>query len=545
MLSTTTPTVKVTVQSKYEDYVPEFYRSIPIEGDISCLTDDMALWQAANPVFLDLPTGEGKTTFVYNVLLPEALKQGKNLLLVSNRVALSTQQKRAVMKLTNAPQLKLLTDEGVRQTEDFCQVRVVTYHRLPALLHDKAASGWIANLAFVVFDEAHFFTSDSIFNENVDYILRLACERFCHAIRFYLSGTSWDVLEPLAEAEQKYYHSHVYQPCYQWPPVREIIRYTKTPDFSPYSLHFFHSLSELVPKIQEDHSDKWIVFTDSKARGKEFASSLKGNCVYLDAESKGSQAWCEIIERKCFEKQVLVTTSALDNGIDIEDPAVKNVAVVTDNRTSLIQMMGRKRLKGGEHVDLWVCDLAATTISNRYQWYCHYLEWYSLYDEYAAGKFYMAFVKKIWNEADPVLLKLFRFADGRVYCNELARHVMERRRWFFFKILSGETTFKTEVENWLGIKSDDVPSAELLRLFYQKCGERPLTDSEQAELLEIVLKCYIEAGFREAQPSRKDKISAKALSNRLVDEKLPYAVRRCENDLILYKTEERRDEKDC
>lgn len=545
MLSTTTPTVKVTVQSKYEDFVPEFYRTIPVIGDISCLTDEMPFWQAAKPIFLDLPTGAGKTTFVYNVLLPEALKQGKNLLLVSNRVALSTQQKRAIMKFIDAPQLKLLTDEGVRQTEDFGQVRVVTYHRLPALLHDKSASGWIANLAFVVFDEAHFFTSDAPFNENVDYILRLACERFCHAIRFYLSGTSWDVLEPLADAEQKYYHCHVYQPYYRWLPVREIVRYTKVPDFSAYSLRFFRSLSELVPKIQKDYSEKWIIFTDSKACGKEFANGLKGNCVYLDAESKGSQAWCKIIEKKRFEDQVLVTTAVLDNGIDIEDPAVKNVVVITDNRTSLIQMMGRKRRKDGERVNLWVCDLPVETISNRYQRYCQYLEWYSLYDKCVGRDSFMAFAEKLWKEDDPALFKLFRLADGKVYCNESARYVMGRRRWFFSKILRGETTFKAEVENWLGIKSDDVSGAELLRLFYQKCGERPLTDSEQAELREIVLKCYTEAGFREAQPRRKATLNDRALSNRLADAKLPYAVKRCENSFILHKMEEKNDEKGC
>lgn len=541
MLSTTTPTVKVTVQSKYEDFVPEFYRTIPVGGDISCLTDDMPLWQAANPVFLDLPTGAGKTTFVYNVLLPEALKQGKNLLLVSNRVALSTQQKHTIMKLTNDPQSKLLTDEGVRRTEDFGQVRVVTYHRLPALLHDKSASGWIANLAYVVFDEAHFFASDSIFNENVDYILRLACERFCHAIRFYLSGTSWDVLEPLADAEQKYYHCHLYQ----WPPVREFLRYVKAPDFSAYSLHFFRNLSELVPEIQKDRSEKWIVFTDSKARGKEFANSLKGNCIYLDSESKGSQAWYEVIAKKRFEDQVLITTSVLDNGIDIEDPAVKNVVVITDNRTSLIQMMGRKRRKDGERVNLWVCDLPVETISNHYHRYCQYLDWYSLYEKYASGKLYMAFAEKLWKEDDSALFKLFRLADGKVYCNELARYVMGRRRWFFSKILRGETTFKAEVENWLGIKSDDISGAELLLLFYQNRGEQALTGSEENELREIVLKCYTEAGFREVQPRRKATLSDRALSNRLADAKLPYAVKRCENGFILHKMEEKNNEKDC
>ena len=127
------------------------------------------------------PTGSGKTSFVYDTLLPDALSKGKNLLLVSNRVALSTQQKRRIMEITHNPALKLLSAEGIKRAEDLGSVRVITYHRLPALCNDAAAAEWISNLGYAVFDEAHFFTSDSVFNENTEYFLRLSCERFCRA----------------------------------------------------------------------------------------------------------------------------------------------------------------------------------------------------------------------------------------------------------------------------------------------------------------------------------------------------------------------------
>ena len=119
-------------------------------------------------------------------------------------------------------------------------------------------------------------------------------------------------------------------------PVREFIRYTMSPDFSPYSLHFFQELSDLQPKILDNSHEKWLIFTDSKERGKAFGKTLGSKCLYLDADSKSTADWNAIISAKRFEQQVLVTTSALDNGIDIIDPDVKNIAIVADNRTSLI-----------------------------------------------------------------------------------------------------------------------------------------------------------------------------------------------------------------
>ena len=69
------------------------------------------------------------------------------------------------MEITHNPALKLLSAEGIKRAEDLGSVRVTTYHRLPALCNDAAAAEWISNLGYAVFDEAHFFTSDSVFNE--------------------------------------------------------------------------------------------------------------------------------------------------------------------------------------------------------------------------------------------------------------------------------------------------------------------------------------------------------------------------------------------
>lgn len=130
MLSAKKPSMRTIVRPEHSDHTPAFFNNNPIRDGpvLDCLKSEFPLWQPKNPVMLDLPPGAGKTTFVYDVLMPNALKHGKNLLLVSNRVALSSQQKFAIMQRTNDPRKKLLTDEGVRQTEDFGPIRIITYH---------------------------------------------------------------------------------------------------------------------------------------------------------------------------------------------------------------------------------------------------------------------------------------------------------------------------------------------------------------------------------------------------------------------------------
>lgn len=526
MLSKQPKTLQVRVRYEGEDgRVPEFYRTMPLKdtepvGDQ--LRRELPFWTPPNPVLLDLPPGTGKTSFVYNTLIPEALARGKNLLLVSNRVALSSQQKRAVMEQLQSPFLKTLTDEGVRQTEDFGPVRVVTYHRLPALLKDQNSAAWRANLAFVIFDEAHFFAADSLFNAGAEYYLRLASERFCHAVRIYMTGTSWDILEPLAEAEITYYHRHTLY--LQWTPPRAFFRYTIPADYSRFRLRWFSKLDDLEDPIREQPEERWLIFADSKKQGKTFAQDLGSYVAYLDADSKGSDTWNRIVREERFSQQVLVTTPVLDAGINIVDSSLRNVAVITDNRTALLQMAGRKRMRGDRHFNLWVCNPSLATLAHRYRQYSQWLEWFDRLDKCRSPEQYQALMEQLWREDDPELRNLFRLSRGKIFPNTLARHVLRRRQFLFGQILRGETTFKREAELWLGMDPDATGAAAALHNFYMEHGEEPLEETLQDQLRQLINTCYAEAGHKDPQPTRSDRLQARALTNRLQEIGLPYMI---------------------
>lgn len=538
MLSDPPPMLQARVHYEGEDgLVPDFYRTMPLKdtepvGDQ--LREDLPFWTPPNPVLLDLPPGTGKTSFVYNTLIPEALSRGKNLLLVSNRVALSSQQKRAVMEQLQSPFLKTLTDEGVRQTEDFGPVRVITYHRLPALLKDQNSAAWRASLAFVVFDECHFFAADSLFNAGAEYYLRLASERFCHAVRIYMTGTSWDILEPLAEAETTaYYHRHTLY--LQWTPPRVCFRYTIPADYSRFRLRWFSELKDLKNPIREQPEERWLIFVARKKQGQTFARDLGSCAAYLDADCKGSDLWNRIVREERFSQQVLVTTPVLDAGINIVDSSLRNVAVITDNRTALLQMAGRKRMRGDRHFNLWVCNPSLATLAHRYRQYSQWLEWFDRLDKCRSPEQHQALMEQLWREDDPGLRNLFRLSRGKIFPNTLARHVLRRRCFLFECVLRGETTFKREVELWLGMDPDATGAAAALHNFYMEHGEEPLEETLQNTLRQLINTCYAEAGYKDPQPTRSDRLQARALTNRLQDVRLPYTICAEEGTWILQK----------
>lgn len=519
----------------YDDHIPDFVHTFSCgEGNVcEVLREEVNYWNCRDPVQIDAPTGRGKTSFVYEVLIPRAIERGKNVLLISNRVAVSVQQKIKIMELLGSPLIGCLTNKGIQQQESFGMVRVITYHRLPALLKEERNKQWIENLIYVVADEVHFFAADSSFNENCDYYLKLITSKFQHAIRVYLTATIWDVLHPLVEAEKNNYRDYdiVASPytVYQ----RGLYRYRFSSNYRYILLNFFDDLEEIKPLILQKPDDKWLIFVSSKQEGQTFVANLnsddqgasaKKRAAYLDADKKDTDEWRNLLSSSMFETQVLVATSVLDCGINIWDDALKNIVIIADNRTSLLQMLGRKRCKPSERINLYVRDISRQTFVSRHKEGMSLFSWYRRYKN-ADREEQKRIATEIWRKADPVLLNYFRLGGGSLYPNELAFFSLGRKLRFYEQFISEDATatFQNAVREWLGMAVEHSPDyRDALASFCLQHKDTEMVESEIAEFRKLVICACEQNGYKEPQPTRKDFLRIGALNNRLAKLDMPF-----------------------
>ena len=516
--------MNVRIASEYDDPLkPKGYRTFRCDTDSikEALEEEVPYWRYWKAILIDAPPGRGKTSFVYEVLIPLAIKMNRNVLLVANRNALSLQMKLDVMELIGSPLRDRLTDLGIRETDIFGSVGIVSYHSLPRFLNDPENEDWLDNVEYVVADECHYFTSDSSFNDLTEWHLKLITKHFKRAIRVYMTGTSWDVLRPIADAEMaiKYDKERACKVHLD----REIIRYHWEQDHSHVDLRFFRDLEEIKQLILGNPNEKYMIFVDSRDSGRALADALgKDRATYLDAESKGTKEMTKLLKEQTFDRQVLVTTKVLDCGINLWDNRLRHIVTVTDDRVSMLQMLGRKRRKPGERVNLYVCDMDLKLIAKRYR---DGQELLAALREYQEGdtEVHHQMARSCWRSEDRKYRIYFRITDWSIVPNEVAFWALRRKDYFYRKLLEGHTTFRDEVCKWLGKtqEPEKIPDDELNAFCEAHLGQE-LNEEEIVMVRKLIVKTAVAKGYLEPQPTRVATLGQEALNNRLSKVESPY-----------------------
>ncbi|GBG56592.1 hypothetical protein SPFL3102_00404 [Sporomusaceae bacterium FL31] len=103
--------------------------------------------------------------------------------------------------------------------------------------------------------------------------------------------------------------------------------------------------------------EKWLIFVANKDDGRELLNEIgSADADYLDADSKDNDTYIRICNEGMFEKKVLITTSVIDNGINIDDPLVKNVVILVFDKGSFLQMLGRRRVRSNEKITVYIVE---------------------------------------------------------------------------------------------------------------------------------------------------------------------------------------------
>ncbi|MCD7865132.1 MAG: DEAD/DEAH box helicase family protein [Clostridiales bacterium] len=309
-----------------------------------------------NPLFIVSQTGTGKSTLVLEKCLPVAMKEEKKILYCANRVVLVSHMKERAMKNKLNGELegdiglikdmkKYYSDEGIQDCYNFGGVDIYSYHELLHHMYELDFSMY----SFVIFDETHFFISDATFNPYTEEILDRLLEKARNNCRIYLTATPEESIFPIYSKERAYLKNEAYG-------FGEMMVYIMDEDYSYINPIFFDDEEVMINKIIESKNDSWLVFVREKVSGERIrdeVSKAKEDAVFITADSdRDSAEYRELIEKGKLPKRVLITTKVLDVGIDIFTKNL-NIVLFEDNIVEMKQMIGRKRIKKNEKINVF------------------------------------------------------------------------------------------------------------------------------------------------------------------------------------------------
>lgn len=307
----------------------------------------------STPILLQAGTGAGKTTAILESVVPFAIEHGITVWFISSRAAINTQFKLQLAKKLGIETVKTdYTPDGLRHLEDIGPVRILTYHRLWTILNVTPKEA--KDVGILVFDEIHALALDATFVPFTGGLVDEIPKAFNRAIRIYLSATPEPILPALSRAE-----GHQGITIYRWPSTYQYFR-----------LYFWNTLQGLADHFNKlPESERVLIFVRSIAEGLALQKMLKASNCLVTAETKEKEPaqWAELLETGHLDCQILVATAALDAGVSLCDPNLKHVACYGIDPAAVIQQAGRKRLKSGEKVSLYLFSPSRKQLGHLYQ----------------------------------------------------------------------------------------------------------------------------------------------------------------------------------
>lgn len=354
-------------------------------------THEINDWNPKVSVYFSAPTGSGKNYFIQNVLLPKIIDENRNeygqvpshlVLILSNRIALTRQTKIKIAKLLTSAvgdckyelEMKTLyTVEGIdEQYIDFGAVTICTYHQM---LKRGILDRWYK---YIICDECHFFTSDSLFNNATYEMLQEIVNKGQNSVRIYMSATP-EVVMPIILLEewkianrnfvnnvdsnywknisgyekqlralrlqkldakkkekkklkQEIHQLQEYISAFDYSRMEELKKFTLNVKYyymrRDYSyidkIYEYRDKKELIEAIETSIS-KWLIFVSSEQEGEELKQDLaakKIECKLMsrrtvDTAMQVNREYNYLVEKEIQKTRVLIATSIIDNGINI------------------------------------------------------------------------------------------------------------------------------------------------------------------------------------------------------------------------------------
>lgn len=438
--------------------------------------DSFQMWKEGESVFINAPTGTGKTTFVLNQLMRKAQEEGKDVLFLSNRYLLKEQIKVKIAQKQNLPTDDL---DWIEKIEEFEGITIASYQKIQELVEYGRENKYcdVVRYKYVVFDEIHYVVEDSTFNPKVKFLLDFI--RKVYSVKVFMSATLEEVEEYLMGTRilgEVFYNSRVTENeiisrellktyTYQMIGLESYIWHYDIPEKKRnICVHYFDDYEQVVNRMNQSQ-EKWLVFVSNKNGIKKWVNEIEVPFKIIHSDKKEEEVIRQIVQEERFQTQVLVTTKLLDNGVNFHDSELKHIVIDTISKTEFLQMLGRKRFESEEKICLYIRKKNTRYFSGYYS-----LGVKKMLDIMNGN---INLVKKMLEspETYEIVRKFYVFQNGQLQRNDAGKYKMEKISEFLLEMCermkNDEWSFVKEQLSWINME-ETFSEENDLRVFYEE-----------------------------------------------------------------------------
>lgn len=510
--------------------------------------EDYKNWKKGDVVRVQAQTGTGKTLMITGNPkvkgLIDRMKDYENLIYICNRIELKRQIKLDLLRKYNLDVPK--SDDGKLNTEALDNITkienvvITSYHAIAHSILDNTYNSNNNNMDlfdYIICDEMHFMLTDSSFNN----LTRLAFDELIrkvhrNSVKIFISATMDEMVKVIEKAVEDSKNSFIKKNSIK------LHTYNTGIDYSYLNTKYFKHIKDIITLIKNNKTnEKWLIFVTSKKNGQDIKNKLDEYNIrneFITSGTRNEEAKNITSESK-FNCRVLITTKALDNGVNIKDSSVKNLVVMAYDKTTFIQEIGRVRFNifSAPEINLFIRTCYKKTFSNLVD---------KIYEpKFHDCKLYMndksKFGKKYHNN-------LSGLADDLFYIDNETKNITLNKIGYarlikdvsFAKMMikkfenEGDFAFIKEQLSWLGLEDtfsednlieDIIPNDEIetLQSYLDNIVDKKLFADEQQLISNLVIKELtniskdVDYRTRKLKPTTLEVILRKQLE-------LPYAV---------------------
>ena len=189
----------------------------------------------------------------------------------------------------------------------------------------------------------------------------------------------------------------------------------------------------------------------NKDDGTFLHSEIKDISAFVTAEEKG-QIIEQIEQTAKYTQRVLITTSVLDNGVSLKNDNLHNVVIDSADYVGFMQMLGRKRVKDDEPINIYVRNKT----SSDFESYCKSIE-VRITAINSFEKDPYAFIEEQYDLYPLEIRKMFAY-DRRYnmrFSNKYLLHCLGQKHSKYIDMISAlaqdKNAFAKEVCSWIGV----------------------------------------------------------------------------------------------